>query len=99
MNEGFANMQGKLDTRAAVNTAKDWLLEIFADEEVSSPRLEEIQLDHGADAWEVTISFKRDGKSLADVFGGRTFKVVRIDDRTGEVIGMTHRSLPEVSPR
>ena len=82
-------MQGRLNVQTAAQAA--WLIETFADESITSPRLEEVRLE--AEVWKITISFVRDGSSLMDAFQSRTFKVIQIDDRTGDIVSLTHRDL------
>ena len=78
-------MQGKMDVREVVKKSKETIATIFKDENVLEPRLEEITLRQGA--WDVTISFRR-GLAFAH---DRTFKVVHINDHTGDVRSVTHR--------
>lgn len=72
----------------------------IADEEVQDLGLEEVVFDETANAWKITIGFSRpwERRSLAANLGGqdwknRSFKVVEINDHTGKIVGMTHRSL------
>ena len=84
-------MQGQMDAKMAASAAKGWLVDLFAEDGIHAPRLEEICLGDDR-TWKVTISFGWDSASLVEVFRGRTFKVVRIDDRSGKVVSMTHRT-------
>ena len=85
-------MKGHLDVREAVETAKECVNELFAGENIGSPRLEEVAFDEMGQVWKVTVSFQRPSilGALAD---HRTFKVVQINDRTGYIVSVTHRSL------
>ena len=89
-------MQGQMDAKAAVKIAKECVVDTFDDENANSPRLEEIRID--GTTWKVTISFLRAGTSLAHVLGGRVFKVVEINDHTGQVRAVTHRNLNASAP-
>ena len=83
-------MKGHLDVREAVKTAKECVNEIFADENIRSPRLEEVAFDETGQVWKVTVSFHRPSV-LGALAEHRTFKVVQINDRTGYIVSVTHR--------
>ncbi len=89
-----------MNVKEAVRAANKYITELFADEEVQDLGLEEAVFDETANAWKITIGFSRpwERRSLAANLGGRdwknrSFKVVEINDHTGEIVGMTHRSL------
>ncbi len=89
-----------MNVKEAVRAANKYITELFADEEVQDLGLEEVVFDETANAWKITIGFSRpwERRSLAANLGGqdwknRSFKVVEINDLTGEIVGMTHRSL------
>lgn len=89
----MSKMQGKMDVQGVVESAKEYITKLFADEDIRSTRLEEIVFDEGKHAWKVTISFLRPSL-LSPLTDQRTFKVVQIDDRTNYVVSVTHRGLP-----
>ncbi len=90
-----------MNVKEAVRAANKYITELFADEEVQDLGLEEVVFDETANAWKITIGFSRpwERRSLAANLGGgqdwknRSFKVVEINDHTGAIVGMTHRSL------
>lgn len=90
-------MKGQLSVQTVVKAAKDQLSQAFADEKPHSLRLEEIQLD--GTTWKITISFTRAGTTMTDLLGVRTFKVVRINDHTGDLVAITHREINADSSR
>ena len=96
-----------MDVNEAVQIAKSYVADLYADEPVRHIGVEEVVFDAGSNAWKVTIGFFRswDEKTgLSAVLGvaadgepgvwrRRSFKVVQIDGSSGEVQSMTHRSL------
>ncbi len=86
-------MKGQMDVREAVKKAKEGIVKIFEDEDIRDPRLEEVRFTLGPDTWKVTISFVR-SSFMAAMGGDRTFKVVHVDDLSGEIRSITHRTLP-----
>ena len=89
-------MKGHLDVQTAVRTAKESLRQAFDSENPHSLRLEEIRL--AGTTWKVTISFSRAGTTMAAVLGARIFKVVQINDLTGDVVAITHRNINADAP-
>ena len=85
-------MKGRMDVREAVKKAKESIVTVFADENIQDPRLEEIRFTEGPPTWKVTISFVRPS-FLLPLNTERTFKVVHLDDLSGEVRSVTHRTL------
>lgn len=94
-----------MDVMQAVVRAKEYVTDVFSDEDLADVGLEEVVFDDEAKVWEVTVGFNRPWdrlKGLADVMSAasagefpewkrRSFKVVRIEDRTGRVVSLTHR--------
>lgn len=95
-------MEIRMDVKEAVQTAKAYVTEIFADEDIRYVSLEEATFDDTAGAWKVTIGFFRPWNhvhGLQAAMSGtgwkeRSFKIVQIDDGSGRVVSMTHRTLP-----
>ena len=49
-----------IEARGAVKAAKEFILEMFRDEEIVELGLEELELvDEGSGVWEVTLGFRR----------------------------------------
>jgi len=98
-----------MNVKEAVSTAKASVAELFADQLVSEPLLEEVECDHEKNVWRITIGFLRMPEHLqsgpaaarapgAPVFGQfytprRTYKVVSIDGETSRVISVKDREL------
>ena len=97
-----------MESLEIVQTAKDYIRQVFADEQISRPRLEELTLDREQEEWRVTIGFAFelsphpiDAPALSalarTVYGNRVYKVVHIRDQDGKVIAMTDRLLDPVA--
>ncbi len=89
-----------MDVKEAANAAKAYLVDLFADEEISNIGLEEVVFDEISGSWEITIGFSRpwDQKSglpaaLAGVRPDRSYKIVRVNDQNGSVISLKDRLL------
>ena len=48
-----------MDVKEAVRTAKDYLADLYIDEEIVNVGLEEVRYDYDTDKWHVTIGFSR----------------------------------------
>jgi len=105
-----------MNVKEAVQTAKEYVAELYADEKVRHIGVEEVVFDEHDDAWKVTIGFFRpwdrdralDEKlRLSDILSGaegdasrwkkRSFKIIQVDNGTGKVRSMTHRSLSSLN--
>lgn len=94
-----------MDVKQAVRTAKTYLADLMADENIENLGLEEVQFDEAAEQWKVTVGFSRpwDRKSsLAAALteygrSDRSYKVVSINDADGRVESLKDRILE--SPR
>ena len=85
-----------LDVKEAVRTAKEYVNDVFSDEDIRDVVLEEVKYE--GVHWKVTLSFFRPRGPLAVVLSepawkDRSFKVIRIDG-SGKVRSMTHRTFP-----
>ncbi len=93
----------QMDMIEAVQKAKKYINEIFADENIDHLGVEEVVFDNDnkEETWKITIGFfrpwhQREGLAAALSqfrWNKREFKVVKIDNRTGRIISMTHRTL------
>jgi hypothetical protein len=90
-----------MDVKEAVATAKKYIAELFADESLSDLGLEEVSLDEEREQWLVTVGFARPWDKAASGFAAalqtglnprRSYKIVRISDKTKEVISLTNRN-------
>lgn len=91
-----------MDVKQAVNLAKQYFADIFAEEQYADLGLEEINFDDSTGSWEITIGFRRplpsDGhielsKMLGKYSLDRSYKIVRISDSTGKVISVKNREM------
>ena len=93
-----------MNVKEAARTAKDYLTDIFADEQIPHVGLEEVEFDEMSKAWKITIGFFGPWERPKDVLetalvglpvhGKRSFKVVRIQDGDGHFISITIASWP-----
>ena len=95
-----------MDVRQAVRTARQYVTELFADDEIGRVDLEEVDFEIESDVWKITVSFTRPtdrpelveaiipGHPLADATPvRRSYKVVNIDDASGSVTSLKQRRL------
>ena len=89
-----------MDVKEAVAVAKDYVGDLYAGEEIADLGLEEVEFDHVSNEWSVTIGFLRpwnrtlpDALALARRASARSYKVLRIDDDSGEVKSLKDRIL------
>ena len=89
-----------MDVKQAVQTAKEHVAHLFADEHIMNVGLEEVEFDEVDKLWAITIGFSRSwGRPAVEVMralGGdsaRTYKTVRIQDESGRVESVRHRDV------
>jgi hypothetical protein len=97
-----------VDKLEAVQTAKHYITDLYSGEGITKPRLEELNYDRLNRCWLITIGFAyREGDEGATeltpnlaraVYGDRVYKLVRVNDGSGQVIGMTDRMLDPSLP-
>ena len=86
-----------MNAREAKEAARDYIIDLFADEEVMHIGLEEVVYHRQAQEWRITYGFVRawDKRGELGIKMGmpapRSYKVVSIDDNTGEVISLKDR--------
>lgn len=93
-----------MNVKEAVVKAKTYVTEMFSDESPRNIGLEEVRFDDRQKSWLITIGFSRPWettKPFAGILGQdidlkRTYKVVRIRDKNGEIISVTNRSVDVV---
>ena len=69
---GESKMEAPMDVKEAVRMAKEYLVELFAEESISDVGLEEVKFEDPSNKWNITIGFSRpwDQKnSLANALG------------------------------
>ncbi len=93
-----------MNVKEAVQLAKAYFADIFAEEKMNHVSLEEVKFDDHSNTWKITIGFFPPWEQSAEnpvksMFGGtqaygkRSYKVIQIDDEDGEVISTTIRFL------
>jgi hypothetical protein len=89
-----------MDVKQAVATAKRYIEEVFADEGIADIGLEEVEFDDARNVWNITTGFSRErlpvdtpplGAFLTARRRVRTYKVVRISDKSGKVLSVKNR--------
>lgn len=97
-----------MESIEAVQAAKDYVRQVFSDESISRPRLEELTYNREDEEWRVTIGFAFERSPHAfdapalpglarKVYGNRVYKVVHIQDKDKQVVAMTDRLLDPVA--
>lgn len=90
-----------MDVAEVVRLAKGYVSDLFAEEQPVNVGLEEIEFDDKKDEWDVTIGFSRpwnlNRNALTALTGdpvatGRSYKVVRIRDSDGIMVGLRQRT-------
>ena len=84
-----------MDVKQAVSSARSHLVEVFSDELVSPPTLEEVWFDDAEGQWCVTFGLKRSrpGAALGALVLPFDFKVVRLAEQDGKPISIRDRSI------
>ena len=95
--------------KQAIALAKASVLDIFAEEEIEDITLEEVRFDDERNHWLITVGFYRPiSKAVARARSGlvgaivnaastrKTFKTVRIDDKSEAFKGIEHRAVEGV---
>jgi hypothetical protein len=89
-----------MQVKEAVSLAKQYIKDVFAEEQIDSPGLEEIEFEDKTGIWSVTIGFSRPWNEAAGPFAvklagfapkRRDYKVVRIADGDKRVISVKNR--------
>ena len=93
-----------MDVKEAAQTARQYVADVFADDDISYVALEEVEFDDGPDVWKITLSFLRPTGTMnkLDIIAPglsqgenvrRSYKIVNVDDQSGRVISVKHRVL------
>ena len=89
-----------MDVKEAVQTAKEYLTDLYEGEQITNVGLEEVVFEDRSNSWKITIGFSRpwDHKNalvatLADARSLRSYKVLSIKDDSGKVESLTDRVL------
>ncbi len=88
-----------MDVKEAVQTAKNYVAELFTDETIENIGLEEVEFNDTSNNWEVTIGFSRPWQTnilagaLSNTHQTRSYKLVCVKDDSGQVLSLTDRVL------
>ena len=89
-----------MDVTEAVQSAKDYVTDLFAAEKIRDVGLEEVDFDESQRVWNVTVGFARpwDDHGIRGIVRAsgaplRTYKVVRVRDVDGVFLSVKHRNL------
>ena len=81
-----------MDIKQAARAAKEYVGELFSEEEIINVGLEGVDFDDQTKDWEITIGFSRPWEqdslfppSLGDGILGRSYWAIRISDESGQV--------------
>ena len=91
-----------MDVKEVTRTAREYVAEVFADEQITNLGLEEVVYDVAAERWRITFGFARPWDKQGDMGvrmglkAPRAYKVVHVDNGDGTVIALTDRILPDV---
>ncbi len=90
-----------MEVKEAVRQAKRYVSDLFADEKITGIALEEVDFDHDSNAWRITIGFMHPSHGETVINARiispwlrpleRSYKVVHINDETGQVESMSDR--------
>ena len=96
-------MRTNISTRDAIAIAKQYVADVFADENIINLGLEEVAFDDQGGAWNVTVGFSRPWNTVRNALTAlagepavlRSYKTVRVDDKTRDVLSIKDRELAE----
>ena len=90
-----------MNVKDAVKSGMSYIKDLFEQENISNLGLEEVTFEPGNKVWVVTVGFSRAWDypkpnvltmvSNVNLAPNRVYKVLRIDDESGEVMSVTNR--------
>lgn len=85
-----------IDPKSAAQLAIDYVREVYGEDNVSEPLLEEIELTTNRNTWKITVSFMRKAqvgmlKGLNQFKTERVYKLLELDAESGEIRSMKIR--------
>jgi hypothetical protein len=88
-----------MNVKEAISQAKQYISDVFRDENISNLGLEEVEFDDGDKTWKVTLGFSRPWNAVRNAITAltgepaarRTYKVVSIRDSDSEVVSVKNR--------
>jgi len=91
-----------MDLKEAVKTAKQYIADLFGDEDIYYIGLEEVKFETNSHEWLVTVGFERRwDRTPRSIIGAldptpkRTYKLVRMNGKTGEILALIDGFLPD----
>ena len=89
------------DVKDAIRMAKEYVINLFDEEQIRDVGLEEVKLNHDTNTWEITIGFARpweQGGSQQYPFDevgnpARSYKAIHIGRETGRIKSLKDRFL------
>jgi hypothetical protein len=79
-----------MEVKEAARMAKEYIADLFADEEIADIGLEEIEFDHESNLWVVTVGFSLPRKWRNDLAmnrmdrgPARAYRLIRINNHNG----------------
>ncbi len=92
----------KLDVKEAVRMAREYVCDLYLQEEVMDIGLEEVVFDDTSNVWKITMGFSRPWDrrftptgAFRDAGKGRSYKVLRINDENGCVESLMDRLMTD----
>ena len=92
-----------MDVKEAVQAARKHISDLFDSEGITNIGLEEVEFDMSGEAWNITIGFSRAWERQGELGArlglkaARSYKVVRIDNDSGEIRSVRDRVLPAIT--
>ncbi len=98
-----------MDVKEVVKLAKEYVLDLFADENITNLGLEEVEYNEVEREWIVTLGFSRPWDEPRNTLASlamaqmaqyntnttrRSYKIVRVDDKAETVKGVKNREVP-----
>lgn len=89
-----------MDVKEAITLARQYVSDVFSDEQLRDFGLEELEFDDDKDIWSITLGFSRpwqvsstQNALTALMSPKRDYKVVRISGKTKKVLSIKNREL------
>lgn len=91
----------EMEVQEAAKRAKQYVEDVFGEENPSHIGLEEIEFDESSDVWNVTVAFSRPWNTVKTALGTitgeplpkRAYKIVSLRNADGRLIGIKRRGL------
>jgi hypothetical protein len=87
-----------VEVKQAVTIAKNYIADLFQNEQMSDLGLEEVEYDEQGGEWLVTLGFSRPWERALGFMGAmqtpqqrRSYKTLRVNDKTEQVLSVKNR--------